>query len=172
MSSALEALVYLYAAGSLIAYMLGDHRVTTDELFAAGATFTLVAWGFAYAYFVVQAWYPGSFTGALRPEEPRTWLELLFPQCHVIHCVRNAIDTCLSCYLTNFERSNEFKFDLAHLRRLRRECNDQFALGEDFVTHPIGHEQERDGHVELIGPLGVVTQLSKLGLVLGMSFHC
>ena len=77
-SSALEALVYLYAAGSLIAYMLGDHRVTADELFAAGATFTLLAWGFAYAYFVCQAWYPGSFTGALRPGEPRTWLELLF----------------------------------------------------------------------------------------------
>jgi len=77
-SSALEALVYLYAATSLIAYMLGDHRVTTDELFAAGATFTLLAWGFAYAYFVVQAVYPDSFTGALRPGEPRTWLELLF----------------------------------------------------------------------------------------------
>jgi hypothetical protein len=77
-SSALEALLYLYAAASLIAYMLGDHRVTTDELFAAGATFTLLAWGFAYAYFVCQAWYPGSFVGALRPEEPRTWLELLF----------------------------------------------------------------------------------------------
>ena len=77
-SSALEALLYLYAASSLIAYMRGDHRVTTDELFAAGATFTLLAWGFAYAYFVCQAWYPGSFTGALRPGEPRTWLELLF----------------------------------------------------------------------------------------------
>ncbi len=77
-SSALEALLYLYAASSLIAYMLGDHRVTADELFAAGATFTLLAWGFAYAYFVCQAWYPGSFTGALRPGEPRTWLELLF----------------------------------------------------------------------------------------------
>jgi len=77
-ASALEALVYLYAAVSLIAYMLGDHRVTTDELFAAGATFTLLAWGFAYAYFVVQAVYPDSFTGALRPGELRTWLELLF----------------------------------------------------------------------------------------------
>lgn len=78
LSSALEALLYLYAAASLIAYMLGDHRVTSDELYAAGATFTLLAWGFAYAYFVCQAWYPGSFTGAVRPEHPRTWLELLF----------------------------------------------------------------------------------------------
>jgi hypothetical protein len=77
-SSALEALLYFYVAGSLIAYMLSDHRVTTDELFAAGATFTLLAWGFAYLYLICQAWYPDSFTGAVMPERPRTWLELLF----------------------------------------------------------------------------------------------
>jgi hypothetical protein len=77
-SSALEALLYFYAAGALIAYMMSDHRVTSDELFAAGATFTLLAWGFAYAFLVCQAWYPGSFTGAVEPERPRKWLELLF----------------------------------------------------------------------------------------------
>jgi hypothetical protein len=77
-ASGLEALLYLYAAGSLIAYMLSDHRVTADELYAAGATFTLLAWGFAYAFLVCQAWYPGSFTGAVEPERPRQWLELLF----------------------------------------------------------------------------------------------
>lgn len=77
-SSALEALLYWYAAGSLIAYMMSDHRVTADELYAAGATFTLLAWGFAYAFMVCQAWYPGSFAGAVEPERPRTWLELLF----------------------------------------------------------------------------------------------
>lgn len=73
----LEAALYFYAAASLISYMLQDHRVTADELFAAGATFTLLAWGFAYLYFVCQAWHPGSFTG-LEPERPRTWMELLF----------------------------------------------------------------------------------------------
>lgn len=77
-SNAFEAALYLYAAGSLTAYMLADHRVTSDELFAAGATFTLLAWGFAYAYLVCQALYPGSFTGAVEPDRPRTWLELLF----------------------------------------------------------------------------------------------
>ena len=74
----LEAALYFYAAGGLIAYMLADHRVTIDELFASGATFTLLAWGFAYAYFVCQAWYPGSFTGAVAPERTRSMLELLF----------------------------------------------------------------------------------------------
>lgn len=77
-SSLLEAMLYFYAAGSLIAYMMSDHRVTSDELFAAGATFTLLAWGFAYLYLVCQAWYPGSFTGAVEPDRPRTWIELLF----------------------------------------------------------------------------------------------
>lgn len=74
----LEASLYFYAASSLISYMLHDHSVSRDELFAAGATFTLLAWGFAYAYFVCQAWYPGSFTGAVDPDRPRRWMELLF----------------------------------------------------------------------------------------------
>lgn len=76
-SAMLEATLYFYAAASLISYMLHDHEVTVDELFAAGATFTLLAWGFAYAYFVCQVWYPGSFTG-LEPGRPRRWMELLF----------------------------------------------------------------------------------------------
>ncbi len=77
-SSLLEAALYFYTAGSLIAYMMGDHRVTTDELFAAGATFTLLAWGFAYVYLICQTWYPASFAGAARAGEPRTFIELLF----------------------------------------------------------------------------------------------
>jgi hypothetical protein len=77
-SSALEAVLYLYAAGALIAYMLADHTITRDELFAVGATFTLVAWGFAYVYVVCQAIDPGSFTAATNPEGDRTWMELLF----------------------------------------------------------------------------------------------
>lgn len=76
-SALLEAALYFYAAGGLIAYMLRDHKVTSDELFAAGATFTLLAWGFAYAYFVCQAWVPGSFSG-IEPERQRRWLDLLF----------------------------------------------------------------------------------------------
>ena len=75
-SSGLEALFYFYAAGSLILYMLADQRVTTDELFAAGATFTLLAWGFTHSYMVVQALAPGSFAAAVNPELPRSWTEL------------------------------------------------------------------------------------------------
>lgn len=74
----LESALYFYTAASLTAYMLQDHEVSSDELFAAGATFTLLAWAFAYAFGVCQQWYPGSFLAAVSPHEPRTWMELLF----------------------------------------------------------------------------------------------
>ena len=77
-SSAVEAVLYLYAAGALLAYMLADHHITRDELFAVGATFTLVAWAFAYMFTVIQAVEPGSFIAAIDPEADRTWMELLF----------------------------------------------------------------------------------------------
>jgi len=76
--AALEAVFYLYAAGSLIAYMLEDEFASVDELFAAGATFTLLAWAFAYMYLVCQSLLPGSFGGLAHPGHPRTWIELLF----------------------------------------------------------------------------------------------
>jgi len=74
----LESLLYFYAAGGLMFYMLSDHHVTTDELIAAGATFTLLAWAFAFAFAACQAWLPGSFGVGVDPAHPRSWLELLF----------------------------------------------------------------------------------------------
>lgn len=62
----------------MVAYMMEDYRVTTDELFAAGATYTLLAWGFAFSYLACQTWLPGSFSGVSEPSQPRTFLELLF----------------------------------------------------------------------------------------------
>ena len=76
-SATLEALFYFYAAWCLIAYMLADRRATTDELFAAGATFTLLAWGFTYLFVACQALQPGSF-GFGEGGAPRSWTELTF----------------------------------------------------------------------------------------------
>jgi hypothetical protein len=77
-NAALEAMFYVYATGSLIAYMLEDEFASTDELFAAGATFTLLAWAFAYVYVVCQALRPGSFGVHAASGAPRTWMDLLF----------------------------------------------------------------------------------------------
>jgi hypothetical protein len=85
--AALEAAFYFYATGSLIAYMLQDWVATTDELFAVGATFTLLAWAFAYTYVVCQALLPGSFSAPVNPDAPRTWMELLYLSVAVLSSV-------------------------------------------------------------------------------------
>jgi hypothetical protein len=77
-SSALEAVLYFYAAYALIRYLLADHEITRDEVWAVGAAFTLVAWAFAYIFVVWQAIEPGSFTAAVHAGRDRTWVELLF----------------------------------------------------------------------------------------------
>jgi hypothetical protein len=77
-SGMLHAAFYFYTTYGLIRYMFLDRRITTDELFATGATFTVVAWAFAYLYVAVQAAWPGSFTAAVDASAPRTWVELLF----------------------------------------------------------------------------------------------
>ena len=74
--SALEALFYFYAASSLILYMMEDLLATTDELFAAGATFTLLAWGFTHVFIMIQALQPGTFAAAVNAADARTWSEL------------------------------------------------------------------------------------------------
>lgn len=77
-SATLEAVLYFYAASGLISYMLSDHVVSADELFAAGATFTLLAWGFAFAFLVCQMVDPGSFVNTITHGPVRPWIELLF----------------------------------------------------------------------------------------------
>ncbi|NOS97732.1 MAG: two pore domain potassium channel family protein [Methylotenera sp.] len=74
----LESAMYFYTAAGLVMYMFNDDVLTRDELFAAAATFTVLAWGFALIYSVCQYMYPGSITGSTNSGEPRTWLDLMF----------------------------------------------------------------------------------------------
>lgn len=76
LAALLEAAFYFYAAGGLIAYMMEDEHATRDELFAVGATFTVLAWAFAHLYTACQLIAPGSFHAD--PEQLRSWMDLLF----------------------------------------------------------------------------------------------
>ena len=75
-SALLHAPFYFYVAYSTIRYLFHDDRVTTDELFAIGAAFTVVAWGFAYIYLAVVILDPGS----IKPlsDGSQRFFELLF----------------------------------------------------------------------------------------------
>jgi Ion channel len=77
-SSVLHAIFYFYTTFALLKYMFLDRFVTRDELWATGATFTVVAWAFAYTFMAVQVIWPGSFAAGAGTGDTRTWFELLF----------------------------------------------------------------------------------------------
>jgi hypothetical protein len=77
-SSILHAVFYFYTTFALLRYLFSDLVVTTDEIWGVGATFTVVAWAFAYMFMAVQVIWPDSFTAAIAPDAPRTWFQLLF----------------------------------------------------------------------------------------------
>lgn len=76
-SAILHAPFYFYVSYAMIRYLFHDDKVTTDELYATGAAFTVVAWGFAYVYAAAQVVWPESFVGN-GGETGRSWFELLF----------------------------------------------------------------------------------------------
>ena len=59
-SSLVHAPFYFYVAYSTIRYLFHDDKVTPDELYAIGAAFTVVAWGFAYLYVATSIVWSGS----------------------------------------------------------------------------------------------------------------
>jgi hypothetical protein len=79
-SAALHAPFYFFVSYAMIRYLFHDDKVTRDELYATGAAFTVVAWGFAYLYAAAQVIWPGSFVGHASPsgEDPLQWFHLLY----------------------------------------------------------------------------------------------
>lgn len=71
---------------------------------------------------------------------PRNFLHLglialLFPGARIIHCIRNPLDTCVSCYFQNFGGGSNFADDLSNLgayylqyQRLMRHWGDTLGL--------------------------------------------
>jgi hypothetical protein len=76
-SSLLHAPFYFYVSYGMIRYLFHDDRVTTDELYATGAAFTVVAWGFAYVFMACQVVWAGSFLGT-GGSDAHEFFDLLF----------------------------------------------------------------------------------------------
>lgn len=55
-------------------------------------------------------------------------IRLVLPKATIIHCRRNAIDTCVSCFNNSFRTGHEYASDLEDLGRYYR-------LYEDLMTH-------------------------------------
>jgi tetratricopeptide (TPR) repeat protein len=61
----------------------------------------------------------------------------LFPRAQIIHCGRDALDTCLSCYFRNFNDPFPFRHDLRHLGMYYREYERLMAHWQTVVPVPI-----------------------------------
>jgi len=62
---------------------------------------------------------------------------MLFPEAHVIHCTRDPLDTCLSCYLTHFTLGHEFAQDLSDLGEYYSQYRRLMSYWRDTLRLPL-----------------------------------
>jgi len=55
-------------------------------------------------------------------------IEQLFPEARIIHCTRDPLDTCLSCYFQNFYGGHRYSFDL-------KTVGEHYRLYERLMAH-------------------------------------
>lgn len=61
----------------------------------------------------------------------------LFPNAHIIHCVRTPIDTSLSCYFQSFTHGHEYCYDLKTVGRYYRSYQKLMAHWKEALSIPI-----------------------------------
>lgn len=64
-------------------------------------------------------------------------INLLFPAAHVIHCVRDPLDTCLSCYFQDFSTSHAYSYDLAQLAEFYKDYQRLMTHWTETLQIPI-----------------------------------
>lgn len=77
-------------------------------------------------------------------------IHLALPDATIIHAVRDAADTCVSCFATHFTKGNEHSYDLAELGRYYRHYRDLMAHWHDVL--PPGRIMDVH-YEELVGDL-------------------
>lgn len=64
-------------------------------------------------------------------------IALLFPNCKIIHCQRDPLDTCLSCYFQNFSKQHHYTNDLETLGLFYRLYEDLMFYWKAVLPLPI-----------------------------------
>ena len=70
-------------------------------------------------------------------------LVTMFPKATIVHCLRNPLDTCLSCYFNDFARSHFYTTKLEELGRfyrMYRDLMDTWQEQFDFRIHTVQYE--------------------------------
>jgi len=64
-------------------------------------------------------------------------IALLFPQAHIIHCTRDPLDTCLSCYFQHFAAGHPYAYDLENLGSYYHQYQRLMAHWRKVITLPM-----------------------------------
>ena len=64
-------------------------------------------------------------------------IELLFPQSKIVHCIRDPLDTCLSCYFQEFSGTHHYAYDLTSLGAYFYQYRKIMAHWDQVLTLPI-----------------------------------
>ena len=61
-------------------------------------------------------------------------IHAMFPRARIVHCMRNPLDNCFSCYATLFSSGHEFSYDLTELGRYYRAYADLMAHWRSVIA--------------------------------------
>ena len=103
----------VHGAGELTLFDRAIAEVGTSDPAALGARYLALVSATAPAQKRVVDKLPSNFRHV-------ALLHLALPRARIIHCVRDALDTCFSCYTTNFTGRQDFSWDLAETGRYYR----------------------------------------------------
>ena len=81
-------------------------------------------------------------------------VELLMPGSRIIHCIRGPLDTCLSCYMTNFATAHEFTQDLTDLGAYYRDYRRLMDHWKRVLSVPIIDVRYEDLVLDTEGQVG------------------
>ncbi|MEM8813882.1 MAG: sulfotransferase [Pseudomonadota bacterium] len=64
-------------------------------------------------------------------------IQLMLPGARIIHCTRDPVDTCLSCYFQNFRSGQDYSFDLGDLAHVYNAYRETMTLWKERLELPI-----------------------------------
>jgi tetratricopeptide (TPR) repeat protein len=103
----------VHGAGELTLFDRAIEETGTDDLTALGARYIALVDESAPADKRVVDKLPSNFRHV-------ALLRLALPRARIVHCVRDALDTCFSCYTTLFTGRQDFSWDLSETGRYYR----------------------------------------------------
>jgi len=89
-------------------------------------------------------------------------IRTLFPKAHIIHCIRNPLDSCLSCYFQDFGTNQPWIYDLENIAHVYEEYLRMMSYWQNETEIPIHNVK----YEELVENQEIISKklISQIGL--------